>query len=321
MQRVLVILAVIVLVTASLGVGAMAANWPFWRRAWAWHAAEGGWPSSLPGPRLVVRGGEGLPLQFGPAAEDLAAAASTTATGLLLRVRGAVADAWFAPGNDASMLVDGRGLTPMLLAPLFTQLEAAHPGVSDEPVGAWIQAWRQDARGALTPRELLASVAHGIPVPPAPTPMNPFSVRARLASGPDMQRAALAAYRATGTVDRRAAAAQILAGVAASIEGRSFTALLQELWSGIAVDDAWLLLDRRQGHGVAHCCLQASAADWLRLGLHQDQASVADPAATVQVIATEGRALLRAPGAALLWVGQGAAPSGLEMLLHPLPAD
>lgn len=319
MQRVLVILAVIVLVTASLGVGAMAANWPFWRRALAWHAADGGWPPGLPGPRALIQGGKGQPLQFQPAADDLVAAATAASTELLLRVRGATADAWFAPGNDASTRVDGRGLTPMLLAPLFAQLEVAHPGVTDQPAGAWIEAWRQDARGALTPRELLASVADGIPVPPASTPMNPFSVRARLASGPGVQRAALAAYPATGNADRRAAAAQILAGVAANIDGRSFTALLQDLWSDIAVHDAWLLLDRRRGQGVAHCCLQASAADWLRLGLQQ--APPAPAPAKVQVIATEGRTLLRGPDAALLWVGSGPAPSGLEMLLHPLAAD
>ena len=315
MQRVLVILAVIVLVTASLGVGAMAANWPFWRRAWAWHAAEGGWPQALPGPRVLVRGRDGLPLQFAAPADDLAAAADA-ATDLLLRVRGASADAWFAPGLDASTLVDGRGLTPLLLAPLFGQLEVAHPGVLGRPVGAWIPAWRQDARGALTPRELLASVADGIQTPPARTPLNPFSVRARLASGPGMQRAALAAYKATGSDDRSAAAAQILAEVAAAVDGRPFTDLVQDLWSGVARDEAWLLLDRRHGHGVAHCCLQASAVDWLRLGLHQ-----AADAAPAQVIATEGRALLLSPDAALLWVGTGPVPSGLEILLRSPPSD
>lgn len=312
MQRVLVILAVIVLVTASLGVGAMAANWPFWRRAWAWHAAGTGWPQALPGPHAILRGGDGAPLQFNAAGDDLAASATGANTELLLRVRGAAADGWFAPGVDAATPVDGRGLTPVLLAPLFAQLETAHPGITDQPVGAWIHAWRQDARGALTPRELLASLAGGIDAPPAPTPLNPFSVRARLASGPGMQRAALAAYEATGTADRRAAAAQILAGVAAAADGRSFTAVLQQhLWSGVAADDARLPLDRRNGHAVAHCCLLATAGDWLRLGLHQ-----AATASEAQVIATGGRALVVAPGAAVLWVGSGPAPAGLAALAN-----
>src|SRR5690606_15152997 len=202
MQRVLVILSVIVLVTASLGVGALAANWPFWRRAWAWHAADGGLPPQLPGPHQTVRGGDGVPLRFEVAAADLAVAAARADTQLLLRVRGGVADAWRATGADESVPVDGHGMAAALLAPLFMQLEARHPGLLDRPVGAWIQAWRQDQRGALTPRELLELIAGGIEAPPAAAPLNPFSARARLASGPGFQRAAQLAFTPSG--DRRA---------------------------------------------------------------------------------------------------------------------
>src|SRR5690606_4246954 len=274
MQRVLVILAVIVLVTVSLGVGALTANWPFWQRAWAWHAADGGWPQQLSGPHAIVRGGGGAPLEVHAASPELTAAATTADTWLLMRVRGAQVDAWFAPGFDAATLMDGRALTMAVLAPLYARLEQSHPGLIDQPVGAWLDAWRQDARGALTPRALLELVEGGVTTAPAVTPLNPFSARARLASGPGFHRAALAVFQPGNGPASQAAAAQLLASIASVIEDRPFAVVLQEiLWTVTAAGDAQLMLDRRNGQAAAHCCLRASAADWLRVGLRAAEAA------------------------------------------------
>jgi len=313
MQRVLVIVVVFLLVTASLGVGALAAHWPFWRRAWAWHTAEGGWPQELPGPQAIVRGGGGSPLDFEAAGEDLAMVALKTDTQLLLRVRDGRADAWLAPGFEATTPIDGRGLAVALIEALFMRLEAAQSGLLDRPVGAWLAPWRQDARGAMSVRELLGQVAGGIDSPPAPAPLNPFSPRARLASGPGYGRAALLVHSPTDRDDRRAAAAQLLAMVAASMEGTRFTTVLEEwLWSEASAGDAWLTLDRRNGDAAAHCCIRAAAADWLRIGLALAGAAGNE----VRVVRTRGRLLAFGAGGSLLWVGTGPAPSGLEMLLR-----
>ena len=158
MQRVLVIVAVIVLVTVSLGVGALSANWPFWRRAWSWHAGADGWPSVLTGAQTIVQGGGASPFDFAAAAPELAAAAASADTHALLRVRSGQADAWFAPGFDATTLIDARGLTRLLLLPLYHQLETDHPGLLEQPVGAWLKSWRQDQRGSLTLRGLAGYV-------------------------------------------------------------------------------------------------------------------------------------------------------------------
>src|SRR5690606_30617662 len=139
-------------------------------------------------------------------------------THLLMRMRGAHVDAWFAPGFAASTVVDGRGLTTAMLAPLYAQLETLHPGLLDQPIGAWLEAWRQDARGAITPRALLAQVEGGINSAPATTPLNPFSAGARLASGPGFHRAALAIFQPGGPASP-AAAAQLLASVLVAVEG------------------------------------------------------------------------------------------------------
>ena len=50
----LVTVAVIALVLSSLAVGALAAHWPFWHRAWQWQSAAGQWPAQLSGPTQVL---------------------------------------------------------------------------------------------------------------------------------------------------------------------------------------------------------------------------------------------------------------------------
>lgn len=319
MQRVLVIVAAVVLVVASLGVGALAANWPFWRRAWAWHAADGAWPAALAGPRAVVRGGGGRALHFAPPAQDLADLAATARTQVLLRLRGEVADGWFAPGYEAATPVDGRGLSVAVLEPLFAHLEAQRAGLRSAPVGTWLDEWRQDARGAITTDALLSLLSTGIDTPPASNPLNPFGARAQLASGPGFRAAALAAFAPTDQGDRRAAAAQLLVEVASAAGGAPFVEVLQPLWSRIAMHDASLLLDRRRGVAATHCCIEAAAADWLRVGLHS--AAQGPATAALRSLRSEGRALLFAPGGAVLWVGEGPEPSGLEMLLATPPGD
>src|SRR5689334_25407460 len=101
MQRVLVTVAVIALVFAALLVGALAAHWPFWQRAWQWQVAPDGWPAQLPGPALALQpSASPLPLKL-LADARLAARATTDSTDIVMvgdaegRVSG-----WFAPGND-----------------------------------------------------------------------------------------------------------------------------------------------------------------------------------------------------------------------------
>ncbi len=319
MQRGVVIVAVILLVTASLAVGALAAHWPFWRRAWAWHEAGNHWPAQLAGPHALLRGGA-TPRRIVPATQELAAVASAARTQVLLRHRGAVTEGWTSADTSADAPLDGRGLSVLVLPLLFDALERRHPGLLDQPVGAWLADWKQDQRGAITPRELLARIAGGIGERPRFPALNPFASTARLAAGPDFTQAALAVFRpAAPAVPEMlpAAAAQLLASVAASLEGAGFASVLEkELWSKHAANDATLLLDHRRGSPAAHCCLEASALDWLQLGL---LLATADGNGNwPRTWSTSGRVLLVSPDgmAAVFWAGEGSPPSGLEILLH-----
>ncbi len=352
MQRALVILTVILLVVVSLGIGVIAAHWPFWHRAWQWQVAANEWPAELPGATRVLHGGDAaLPLRFRDDA-NLAVVAGTASTQALLvaRADGEVR-AWFAPGVAAASVMDGRGLTAVTLAPLFAQSGRDHAGLLDQPVGALLPEWRADSRGGITPRQLFWQLS-GMPANRF-TPLNPFSGRAQLAAGPDFARAALGwktNWPPGSHFEESPVNAQLLAIVVARAQGSTFVAGMQHLWSQFAADEARLLLDHRGGEAAAQCCLRASLADWMRLGMliagdgrgrdgplwepgFVDQAAIPSPVHEgyglgfgllalpgghkLLAATSPGRQLLLVPhtGMALLWVGEGAAPAGLISLL------
>jgi CubicO group peptidase (beta-lactamase class C family) len=271
---------------------------------------------------------------------------------LVGEISGQVA-AWFAPGTNELTVMDGRGLAAGLLGPLFgTQMER-QTSLLDVRARSLLDRWPQDARGDITPRQLLwqlSGLKQG-----AFVPLNPWSRRAQLASGPDFERAALHTHLLfpPGTHFEPAAAnAQLLAVLASRAAGTDYAALLQRhLWSQFAAQDAVGMLDHRRGQMAAHCCLRAAAADWLRLGLllaaggRVGQRQVL-PAGFVKQMATsspvhpgyglgfrlgeadsrptllletQGRRLAVAlqTGRAVLWVGTGAPPAWLDELLSP----
>jgi hypothetical protein len=353
MQRALIIFAVILLVTVSLVVGALSANWPFWQRAWQWQAAGTGWPENLPGPEALLRGGANArPLHYvdDPMLADRTR--GTTTQALLLATPAGQVRAWFAPGFDPHTRIDGRGLAAGLLTPLYGRLLLRHPGLLDAPVGAALDEWKLDRRGAISARQLfwqLSGLAAG-----EFRPLNPFNARAQLVAGPDFGRAALrmrGVYPPGSHFEESAANAQLLALVAARLERRTFASVLEtQLWSRVAADDAFAMLDHRRGDVAAHCCLRASIGDWLRVGLllvddgpgltgpllpagfsdevvrssavHSDyglgvRLAPAQAAGRALIFDTPGRQLLvdRARGLVLLWVGSGPAPMDLQQLL------
>jgi CubicO group peptidase (beta-lactamase class C family) len=352
MQRALVMLVVFLLVLVSLGIGVVSAHWPFWHRAWQWQVAANGWPTELPGATRVLQGGDAaLPLKVREDASLAAVAATASTQALLVAGANGEVQAWFAPGMDAASAVDGRGLTALLLTPLFAQLVNERAGLLDQPVGALLPEWRADTRGAITARQLFWQLS-GMPAKRL-VPLNPFNARAQLAAGPDFSRTALGwktNWPAGSHFEESPVNAQLLAMVVAAAQGAPFVDGVQRLWSQFAADEAKVMLDHRGGEAAAHCCLRASLADWARLGLliagngrgrdgllwqpgFLDQAATPSPVHEgyglgfgvrslsgghkLLTASSPGRQLLLAPhaGIAVLWVGEGAAPAGLDSLL------
>lgn len=354
MQRVLLILGVIALVMASLAAGTLAAHWPFWQRAWQWHVSDTGWPARIDGATRGMRGGDSaLALDIRSDLGVTAIAATATTQALLLARADGTVDAWFARGVDAQSVLDGRGLTAVVLAPLFAQFASEQAGMLDKPLGTWLPEWRrEDRRGTITPRQLFWQLS-GMPAGTM-NPLNPFNRRAQLAAGPDFTRAALRwqpVWPAGSHFEESPVNAQLLALVAARFDGGSFAEVLQRrIWSRVAAHEAQAMLDHRDGDMAAHCCLRAALGDWLRLALllasdgriggsslwspgflaqlataspvHEGQGlgfQLFSPHAEQQLLvaASAGRRLMIAPqsGAALLWIGEGEPPPGLARLL------
>jgi len=352
MQRAVVMLAVFLLVVVALAAGALTSHWPFWIRAWQWHAAADGWPETLAGPTQILHGGTGaLPLHLDVVALPAAVAGADTRILLWASADGR-GNAFLAPGFTLDSRVDGRGLAAGLLAPLYGRLAATAPDVLDKPASQWISRWQADARGLITPRQLMWELS-GFPAGRF-QPLNPASRRAQLASGPDFERAVRhweQTWPAGSHFEISPVNPQLLAMLAERHAGSRYAQLLeQQLWSQLAAADAVAVLDHPRGNIAAHCCLRAAALDWLRLGLlladdgrigsrqllpagfvaqmavdspvHPGQGlvyRVAKYPGTGQVLMLEsaGRQLLVAPALrrAVLWVGAGPPPAQLHQLL------
>jgi hypothetical protein len=306
MQRVLLVIVLLLLLAASLAVGTLAAAWPFWSRALAWHSAPEGWAAALPGPARVLRGAEApapLDIQADP---GLASAAIASGTKVLLVADGpATVRAYFAAGYNEHSVVDGRGLAPGLLPLVYAVLEQDHPGVLDQPLEQYLPEWSRDPRGAITPRQLMWEL--GGLAGATQRRWNPFSPQAQLWSGPDFARAALAVrqeYPAGTTHTPSPANAQLLALLAGRLSSRDYADLLEGvLWQQIAAGGARATLDHPRGQIAAHCCLGAAAGDWLRVALLLAQGGHVGSRALLpaQVLAQVGRDHPVNPGQGLVW--------------------
>ena len=272
MRRLLVIFVLVGLVLGSLVVAVIASDWPFWQRGWHWQQAADAVPDRIPGSwRAIGRGaGATWPVATPDAAEQvllskLADQAGTQA--VLVEREGQLRLEHYAPGTTVDTLLQGDALTAMLLAPLYGVARQAGIELLDVPLRQLIPDWGQDARGDITPRQLFWQ-ASGLEAPPL-HPLNPFSPRARLASGPNFERAALAfraVYPPGSHFETSPANAQLLAVVLTNVRGTALTQLLEtELWGPLGAGRAQVALDRLGGDMAAHCCFAARGRDWLRL--------------------------------------------------------
>lgn len=353
-------MTVVALVVFALAAGTLVANWPFWKRAWQWHVAPEGWPEHLAGPTVRIAAGDGfLPLRVvrdaNPDRNEAGANRATPnlATEILLvgDISGQVA-ASFGEGHGTGSVIDGRGLAAVLPA-MVLAVAAPDTSVLDVPLRSHLAFPEGDPRGSITPRQLLWHLS-GLRDGPF-VPLNPWSSRAQLASGPDFDRAAMQArlrYPPGAHFEEAPANTQLVSMLVARLSGVSYARSLENLWSRFAQVEAAGLLDHRRGQMAAHCCIRAAAMDWLRMGLlvaaggkvgeipvlpggHLAQMTVGSPVHPSQgfgfrlggegagrqllIVETQGRRLSIAPhtGRSVLWVGAGTPPEWLDDLLLP----
>lgn len=276
MRLLLITASLLLLIVASLATGVLAADWPFWQRAWRWHAANSRWPEDLPGAHLRIRAATtmmDLPLDADPVVTSAVAnLLGDEATEALLVARDdRVLFEYYGAGADAGTRLDGRELASLPLVVLYGAAAARGAPLSlDGAIGERLPAWREDPRGAITPRLLLQGLS-GLEVRRADAALNPFGKQARLQSGPDFEQAALrfrGAWPAGSHFADNGADAQLAASVLVHATGRPLAELLREwLIEPLGLDAMRVLLDRHRGAMAAHCCVQARARDWLTLAL------------------------------------------------------
>ena len=278
MRRVGVLAAIIAAVAVLAA--ALVVDWRFWYRWNTLPEDPGEWPASYYQPVVEVAGS---PREFFPAAEgaqltidaDTLEAAANWAenhngVALLVLHHGVIQleRYWQDIGPDS--LFTGRAMTRSLLPPLvaIAMQEGAIESL-DDPVGRYLDDWRDDARGAITVRQLLRNLS-GLENPPLAGDPDPFSKNARISLGSDFRAAALDFDLENVPGEFFAfsnANAQLVGAVLESATGEAYEDYLNSrLWAPLGAGPAQLYMDRPGGMPAVYCCYRATPRDWLRYG-------------------------------------------------------
>ena len=273
---ILVAVAAVIVVLAA----ALLVDWRFWYRWNTLPEDPGEWPASYYQPVVEVPGslGEFFPAADGAAltidAGALEAAADWAeqhnSVALLVLHRGAIQleRYWQDIGPDS--LFTGRAMTRSLLPPLvaIAMQEGAIESL-DDPVGRYLPEWRDDARGAITVRQLLRNLS-GLENPPLAGDPDPYSKNARISLGSDFRAAALDFDLENEPGEFFAfsnANAQLVGAVLESATGEAYEDYFNSrLWAPLGAGPAQLYMDRPGGMPAVYCCYRATPRDWLRYG-------------------------------------------------------
>lgn len=216
-------------------------------------------------PRELLRGGNQPPApRMPPVSElldahalELAAdyAGAHDSRALIVSRHGYIVFERYWQGTGYDTLSDAQSFTP-LLAALATGVALSHRllGWPDQPIGALLPEWGQDARGVITLRNLLQSSSGLAPSSPGTRDLPERVLATPLAGTPG-------ALRQENPAD-----AQLLSLVLERATHQRYADYVsQTLWRRIGAGDAWLWLDHAGGNAHADCCMLARQGDWIRL--------------------------------------------------------
>ncbi|MEY4761477.1 MAG: hypothetical protein RLZZ200_1333 [Pseudomonadota bacterium] len=229
-------------------------------------------PEHIPGTWRWIGRGSGTDWPEGtPDARESTALAGLMATlpgsALLLAREGRLVAETYGMGVTPDRLLQGGAMTTAILAPLAGRAGSGGKAFLDVPLRQLLPDYEEDPRGDITPRQLLWQVS-GLETP-AWHPLDPFNPLARLMSGPNFARAARrfkGKWPPGSHFETSPANFQLAALALESVTGRPLAELVeQELWTPLGAGRARVALDRLDGAMSAHCCLAATARDWLRL--------------------------------------------------------
>jgi CubicO group peptidase (beta-lactamase class C family) len=290
MRRVLTILAAVLLSLASLAVGLLTADLPFWRRASQLPLA----PDEIYLPVAVIgaeaASGPPRPAVDAPASEVLefaAARARDSGSRVLLVMRGdeLVLSRYFDVDDGNTLMPAGLIARPVAAMAVGLALGENHIDSLDVPVSRYLREWNDEPRGRITLRQLLeetsgleeggatARLLHRSPwsdLRELPDFATDKGVRMLL--GNDFVSSALRfrlRHEPGGFHGTSPANAQLAAVIVERATHTPYEKFVdQHLWRAVGGGHAEMSLDRRAGMPAAHCCWRATAPDMLRvLGL------------------------------------------------------
>jgi len=291
MRRVLTILTAIVLLAASLAVGALAADLPFWRRALQ---------LPLPVDALYLpvasigessgRHGRGVADLAAPQPaftppqelEQVIARARDAGSRALLVMRGGglVLSRYFDADDADTLLPAGLIARPVTAMAVGIALADHSIESLDVPVSRYLPEWSDEPRGQITLRQLLEDTS-GLETGGAPPrllrrspwddarhlPAFATARGVRMMLGNDFASTALGfelEHEPGGFYNASPANTQLAALIVERATKQPFEQYLDaRLWRALAGSPAELALDRRAGMPAAHCCWRATAPDML----------------------------------------------------------
>ncbi len=234
--------------------------------------------AALGAPLEIVEGGDQPPMpraspseqNIDPAALQSAAeyAASRNARALLVGRRGHLVfeQYWRGTDGDAALVADGFAGTVAAIMIGFA-IDDRAIGSMYEPAARHFREWKDDARAAITVRDLL-HMSSGL-APPVPA-FHPWSPDVRRRIGTHIATEFLAAPlsgRPGRDWNPQSGDTQLLATLIERATGERYSRYVsRRLWKPLGAGDAHVTLDRRGGTAHVACCFAAKPADWMRLG-------------------------------------------------------
>ena len=177
---------------------------------------------------------------------------------------------WYAEGWDRQRLTESQSMHKTLMGlGIGLGIEDGFIKSVEDPVGDYIDEWRNDPRGAITLRQLLQMSSglgqYGFG-------LNPFGDALRWLFAGDSVTPLLATPMADwqpGTrYEYNNLNSELLGLVIERASGKRYADYLQEkVWRPMGADRAHVWLDRPNGTAHTSCCLATPAMDWAKFGI------------------------------------------------------
>lgn len=229
-------------------------------------ALGSGRPVALP---RAAAAGRSISTEALAAARDYAAAFDSFA--LEVVQAGRVQDEWYAPGWSPQRLTQSQSMMKTITGLMVgIAIADGHIASVNDPVGRYIEEWRDDPRGAITIENLLqmsSGLGH------YRFTLNPFARDSafRFLNASDRTAVVLRTpleWAPGSRFDYNDVDAQLAGIVVERASGQPYAGYLQaRLWGPMGGQHAEVWLDREGGSVMTACCMLASPRDWAKIGL------------------------------------------------------